>query len=230
MITAFILAAVFFIIYLFFYEQTASEYRINQVEYSSFNNKLLLEQEPIVVTNTPKCPIWTSEDIEQRSLHLRKKHINVKERPPTLEDSRHLGSNIGAEVWLEKLLYNNTQSKFFMKEIRATWGRRGLQPMHTWTAIILTEGVSTVSLLHRKTDKFLPSSWRGLHPAELTRSHTPFLDDVKYLDIIVRPGTILLVPPHWRTAIAPDNDGAGLVLEVAFHHPMSLLMGALRGY
>lgn len=229
MITAFILGIVFFIIYLFFYEQTASEYRINQVAYTAFSNKLLLEQEPIVITGTPMCPIWTIEDIKQRSLQLRKKPIDVRDRPPTLEDSRHLGSNIGAEVWLEKLLHNNTLSQFTMKEIRATWGRRGLQPIHTWTSIVLTDGAATVSLLHRKSDKFLPAAWRGLHPAELTLAHTPFLDDVKYIDIIVRPGTILLVPPHWRMALAP-LEGTGLALEVAFHHPMSLLMGAMRGY
>jgi hypothetical protein len=229
MITAFIIGIVFFIIYLFFYEQTASEYRINQVAYIAFNNKLLLEQEPIVVTDTLGCPIWTIDDIKQRSLQLRKKPINFKDRPPTLEDSRHFGSNIGADVWLEKLLFNNMFSKFSMKEIRATWGRRGLQPIHSWTAIILTDGVATVSLLHRKTDKFLPAAWRGLHPAELTLAHTPFLNDVKYLDIIVRPGTILLVPPHWRSAIIP-TEGSGLSLEVTFHHPMSLLMGAMRGY
>ena len=116
-----------------------------------------------------------------------------------------------------------------MKEIRATWGRRGLQPMHSWTAIILNDGIATVSLLHRKTDKFLPAAWRGLHPGELTLAHTPFLDDVKFIDIIVRPGTILLVPPHWRSAIEP-TEGTGLALEVTFHHPMSLLMGAMRGY
>ncbi len=229
MITAFILAAVFFIIYLFFYEQSASEYRINQVAFSAFNNKLLLEQEPIVLTETPQSPIWTIEDIKQRSLHLRKKPINVQDRPPSLDDSRHLGEIIGANVWLDKLLFNNSLSQFSMKEIRATWGRRGLQPIHSWTAIILTEGEATVSLLHRKTDKFLPACWKGLHPADLSRSHTPFLDDVKYIDIIVRPGTTLLVPPHWRTAIEPV-EGNGLALEVTFHHPMSLLMGALRGY
>lgn len=229
MITAFILGIVFFIIYLFFYEQTASEYRINQVAYTSFNNKLLLEQEPIVITETPKCPIWTIEDIKQRGLQLRKKPIDVRERAPPLEDSRHLGSNIGAEVWLEKLLQANALSKISMKEIRATWGRRGLQSIHSWTAVILTEGVATVSLLHRKTDKFLPAAWSGLHPSELTLAHTPFLDDVKYIDIIVRPGTILLVPPHWRTAIAP-TEGSGLSLEVTFHHPMSLLMAAIRGH
>ena len=229
MITAFILGIVFFIIYLFFYEQAASEYRINQVSYASYVNKLLLEQEPIVITETPMCPIWTIEDVKQRGLHLRKKPINFKDRPPTLEDSRSLGLNIGAEVWLEKLLHANTLSKFSMKEIRATWGRRGLQPIHSWTAIILTEGVATVSLLHRKTDKFLPATWRGLHPGELTLAHTPFLDDVKFIDIIVRAGTILLVPPHWRTSIEP-TEGTGLSLEVTFHHPMSLLMGAMRGY
>jgi hypothetical protein len=116
-----------------------------------------------------------------------------------------------------------------MKEIRATWGRRGLQPIHSWTAIILTEGEATVSLLHRKNDKFLPACWKGLHPVDMSRSHTPFLDDVKYIDIIVRPGTVLLVPPHWRTAIEPTKEN-GLALEVTFHHPMSLFMGALRGY
>jgi hypothetical protein len=83
--------------------------------------------------------------------------------------------------------------------------------------------------MHKKTDKFLPAGWRGLHPADMCRSHTPFLEDVKYIDIIVRPGTILLIPPHWRSAIEP-REGNGLVLEIGFHHPMSLLMGALRGY
>jgi hypothetical protein len=229
MLTAFILGIILFFIYLFFYEQTAVQYRINQVAYSSYKNSLLMEQEPIVITDVPKCPIWTIEDIKQRSLDIRKKPINILDRPPSLADARHLGNKIGSEVWLEKILKDNILAAIAMKEIRATWGRRGLQPVHTWTAVILTEGTAVLSLLHKKTDKFLPANWKGLHPADLSRSHTPFLEDVKFIDIILRPGTVLLVPPHWRMSIAPEEE-SGLALEVAFHHPMSLLMGAVRGY
>jgi hypothetical protein len=229
MLTAFILVVILFFIYLFFYEQTAPQYRINQATLHAYKNTLLLEQEPIVITDVPPCPIWTIEDIKQRSLAIRTKPINVKGPSPSLRDARHLGKIIGTEVWLDKLLASNTASQFYMKEVRATWGRRGLQPIHAWTAIILTEGVATISLLHRKTDKFLPAGWRGIHPADLTRSHTPFLEDVKYIDIILRPGTILMIPPHWRMAIDP-TEGNGLALEVAFHHPMSLLMAAMRGH
>ena len=229
MLTAFILGIILFSIYLFFYEQTTPEYRINQVAYLEFSNKLLLEQEPIVITGIPKCPIWTIEDINQRSLTIKKKPININGPPPSLEDSRFLGSAIGTDVWLDKLLKNNLLAGFTMKEIRATWGRRGMQPIHTWTAIMLMEGIATISLIHKKTDKFLPASWKGLHPSDLSRSHTPFLEDVKYIDIILRPGTVLLIPPHWRSSISPQ-EGTGLTLEIGFHHPMSLLLGAIRGY
>ncbi len=116
-----------------------------------------------------------------------------------------------------------------MKEIRATWGRRGLTPTHAWTAVILTEGTANISLIHRKSDKFLPPRWRGMHPADITVKHTPFISDIKYIDIVLRPGTILMIPPHWRMATQP-TESVGTMIEVTFHHPMSLLVGAARGY
>jgi hypothetical protein len=230
MITAFIILGVIFIIYLFFYEQTAPEYRINQSSLAAFNNSLLLEQAPIVITDVPPSPIWTLDDINQRKIQIKKKPIIIQGPPPSTRDSRYLGDTIGADIWMDKVLMNNNLSHFFMKEIRATWGRRGLQPIHGWTAIIVTEGTSSISLMHKKADKYLPYNWRGLHPTEISRSHTPFLSDIKYIDIILRPGTVLLIPPHWRMAITPDEGSLGLCLEITLHHPMSLLMGAIRGY
>lgn len=231
MVTAMTIALgiVIFIIYLFFYEQTTGEYRINQVSYPLFSNQLLLEQSPIVITDIPDCPIWTIDDIRQRNIQLKNKPIIFTESAPNLKDSRYLGNTIGADVWLDKVLISSTLSKFLMKEIRATWGRRGLEPTHAWTLIIPTEDDATVSLVHRKLDKFLPYKWNGLHPEDITRGHTPFLSDIQYIDIIVRPGNALLVPPHWRMAFNP-SDNNGLTLQVTFHHPMSLLMGAIRGH
>jgi hypothetical protein len=229
MLTVLLLFIVIFIIYLFFYEQTIEEYRINQTSLAGVKNALFLEGAPIVVTDTPQCPIWTIEDIRQRGIKNRKEAIEFKSTP-TLKDSRYLGSSIGAHIWLEKLLQPYTMVKFFMKEIRALWGRRGLEPVHAWTAIIPTDGELMVSLMHRKSDKYMPYNWKGMHPSEINRTHTPFLSDIKYLDIIVRPGNILCVPPHWRLATSHDDDAPALYLQVCFHHPMSLLMGAARGY
>jgi hypothetical protein len=54
------------------------------------------------------------------------------------------------------------------------------------------------------------------------------LSDIKYIDIILREGTSLLVPAQWKVAYqtAPEVTAGKpvFIVETAFHHPLSWLV------
>ena len=52
--------------------------------------------------------------------------------------------------------------------------------------------------------------------------------DLKYMDIIVRPGNCLVMPPHWFVSWSgaegsKSADGVPSVCTVSYHTPISLL-------
>ena len=66
-----------------------------------------------------------------------------------------------------------------------------------WTYLFCTEGELHVTIMPETMEQFLPAVWLNLFPGDITEHDTPFLKDLKYIDIIVRPGTALVMPPHW---------------------------------
>jgi len=87
-----------------------------------------------------------------------------------------------------------------------------------------TEGTYTVSIVSRESETFLPPKWLYRYPGSLSPNDTPLVSDLKYTDIIVRPGTMICFPPHMIVSMEPksaDTFSAALILE--YHEPVSLL-------
>ncbi len=239
------------LILLFFYKQSVEEYKLNQISFSQADAlpSLLAEKSPIVVLDTPQIPFWNTADLTSRPFLATARlangraigeliHLNVDETKPHQLFNKGLatmlGEKTGAPVWVQNKWTKHLVPSWIQwatnPTCQAWFGSRGLNSTAApWTLLTVSEGTAQVSLLHKKYDTFLPSKWKNRLPTEFSPADTPFLGDIGYIDVILRPGTTLLVPAHWKVAwtAAPEVEGPPkqvFLLETAFHHPLSRLL------
>ena len=95
----------------------------------------------------------------------------------------------------------------------------------TWTCIFPVDGEITLTILPENVQTSLPANWVGCFPANLTIKDTPFVADLKFIDIILRPGNCIFMPAHWfiswtTTAAATKTPMVG---TISYHTPISYL-------
>jgi hypothetical protein len=101
-------------------------------------------------------------------------------------------------------------------------GPRGLHKTTAATTLIIpTDGEQVVSIMHEEAEPYLPEDWNGRQLRDFTIEDTPLLGHIDYMDIVVRPGTALVLPAHWTYCIAPKDDGSLFYTVVEIHHPIS---------
>jgi hypothetical protein len=236
--------AIAVLILLFFYKQSVvAEYKLNQLSYKSLDTlpDLMAEKSPIVILDTPLTTFWSASDVLSRPI-LSQDGMPLLSLCQQSNNTHHaykqslasfFGENSGTPIWMKTkwlpVLTNPWLQWLTIPESKAWLGSRGLQATYApWTLITASEGEAFVSLLHKKHDTYLPASWKNRLPSELTRADTPFLSDIKYIDVILREGTSLLVPAHWKVAYqtAPHVPAGKpvFIVETALHHPLSLLV------
>jgi hypothetical protein len=96
-----------------------------------------------------------------------------------------------------------------------------------YTCIMPTEGIYTVSILSKDSEAFLPKEWMYKYPGDLSPNDTPLVADLKYIDIILRPGTLICFPPHFVVSIKPNQESFTAAAIVEYHEPISLLVKSL---
>ena len=232
------------LILLFFYKQSVvPEYKLNQLSYKSLEQlpELMSEKTPIVILDTPPATFWSASDLVSRPvlgqqglpLLSLSQYDNKAHNAYKSSLASFFGEHSGAPVWITSKwlpVLTNPWLQWLTTPVSKAWlGSRGLQATYApWTLITASEGEAFVTLLHKKHDTYLPSSWKNRLPSEFTRADTPFLSDIKYIDIILREGTSLLVPAHWKVAYQTAPEVAAgkpvFIVETAFHHPLSWLV------
>jgi hypothetical protein len=232
------------LILLFFYKQSVvPEYKLNQLSYNSLDQlpELMAEKSPIIILDTPSASFWTASDIVTRPVLIEQgapllalcQQNNKSHQAYKSSLASFFGEYSGTPVWVKTkwlpVLTNPWLQWLTMPESKAWLGSRGLQATYApWTLITASEGEAFISLLHKKHDTYLPSSWKNRLPSDFTRADTPFLSDIKYIDVILREGTSLLVPAHWKVAYqtAPEIPAGKpvFIVETAFHHPLSRIV------
>lgn len=229
------------LIVLFFYKNSVvAEYKLNQLSYKSLDQlpELMAEKSPIVILDTPPTTFWSASDLQARPV-LGQQGLPLL----ALGDKTHsqytpslasfFGEQSGAPVWIQNkwipVITNPWLQWLTTTEPKAWFGSRGLQNTYApWTLITASEGEALVSLLHKKHDTYLPANWKNRLPEEFTRADTPFLSDIKYIDVILRQNTSLLVPAHWKVAFQTrPGTPTAFIVEAAFHHPLSQLVQKL---
>jgi hypothetical protein len=233
-------------ILLFFYRQAVKEFRISQTEAFEKVPQLLSERCPIVVYPfSPPRELWTYEDIQHRS-GIFSIPIQVS---PSEQDLVPLGNvidqktsttfiqskyseliahDVGLDIWVNHTLLpvfkQTMMAPLYSVVTQIRVGPQGLEQTYAYaTVIIPTEGTLRVSLLTESADPFLPKVWNGKRLSQMTRDDTPFIGQIQTVEVIVRTGSALVVPAHWKVCWDDDTDNTKLSLAIwaEFHHPVS---------
>jgi hypothetical protein len=228
------------VILAFFYKQAVAEFRILQTESLEKAVPVLHERCPVIVTPTPMPQdLWTQKDIQQRPTLAGKGVNGITLAEAMKQESFHLkpstaellATEIGLPVWVQKTIlpmWKESQwwTRILSPRTEVAIGAQGLRPTFAYTTILLcTEGALQVSLLNESSEAYLPKKWLGKRLSKLTRDEAPLLGNIQYIDVIVRPGTALLLPPHWKVCWEnTESPTPALAAWIELHHPMSRLM------
>lgn len=234
---SFLVLGVIGIILTFFYRQAVQEFRILQTESLEKAMNLLYERCPIVVLPVSQPPpLWTRDAIGQRPTlsqliiqgHALKNLLDYESVPFSTQVAEHVATQVGLPIWVKQTLLPEFQ--------RSTWwtpilwstthvyiGAQGLRQTYGYSTLLLsTEGALQVSLLNESSDAYLPANWSGKRVSKLTKDEAPLLNQIQYVDVIVRPGSALLIPPHWKVCWETLKETKpSLAVWIEFHHPVS---------
>lgn len=244
------LIALIFLIAILFYKQRHKELQILQLEESQIASQLtdlLAEQQPIVIRGVQAPKGLTREGLAKiprladlpvggqplSSILAQPAILSSSAGLPTLttEQREAFAEELSMPIWATHAwlphLSQATLTGPLVGTLRteAVLGGLGLwKTTAVYTMILPTEGTYTLSILSADSEHFLPKRWQYRYLSSLTPNDTPLVADIKFMDIVVRPGTALLIPPHRMISMEPKEPStfsAAMIIE--YHEPISLL-------
>lgn len=223
-----------------YYSQSVGEYSISQIKESQIPQQLTHvweEKKPVVITDIRSAGIWTPAGLRQtRFWGAQPIWEEYQENPQspirTTRQQEYIWSDIlgVSQIESEKLLRWFELSWGFFTKTEAHIGPEGLRPTFGWaTAYSCTDGAARCILIHSKQKAKLPPGWKDLRWSDATVAHHPLWTQVQYIEVILRPGTYLMVPPHWTVAVEPIDSKPIWWARTDVHHPISAWAQRLNG-
>jgi hypothetical protein len=232
-----------------FYNQSVNEFRINQISWDKRNTfqNLTAEKIPIVISDITQPTFWTKTDVSQRACYesipifdgiglyqwLIENDSSVvcawsKEHAMMIGDKS--GLPIWAEKWFSPFIHSNFFKKMWLHPTYSCWaGNVGLfSTSAEWTAIFVTEGQMNVSIMPKHLESALPKPYKGTFLPNLTIADTPFINDLQFIDVVLRPGTCLFMPTHWFVCWSSTDDDIPMVCMVEYHSPISYGLSLIK--
>lgn len=241
----FIVLIVFFVL-IFFYKQASSEFHILQIENENLDTlpEILSERHPIIVRGLGPPKILTPEILRgnQRVQSLPiappfvlNQYMTSPEgkvlRTLPFEIRKQAADELGLQVWAEHVWFprikeENTLAYTLSLNSEVYLSSMGMRKTTAaYTLIYPTNGTFTASLLAAESTKFI-LPWEDLFVNELKPADYPLFSEVRFMDIILRPGTMLILPPHWILSMKSDEN-LPIFAWIEVHHPISKLATSL---
>jgi hypothetical protein len=229
-----------FFILTFFYKQAICEFRINQINWTQKDDipALLNEKVPIVIRSIPSATFWTRNDVLTRDcFHIPIfKELSLTEwiassTPDSICPWTHVQAEIianvsGINIWANKINpFIHPFLKWWIFPRYHCWaGNIGLRKTFSWTCFFPVDGEIILSIMPENVESSLPENWMNCFPANLTTKDTPFVSDLKFIDIILRPGNCIFIPAHWFVSwtTTPTAENTPMVCSISYHTPISL--------
>jgi len=238
MIEVFLIIAFIFLVAIFFYKQALEEFDVLQIESNQLDQlpKLLSEKSFLVIRSLPRVQLWTPHVVKEmpRIQQAPYGKISLGEvittgQVPTNYPSfgEGLAEQTGIKTWIETTWLthiNDWEWLQWMYSSRAevVVGAKGLRKSLAYATMILpTEGDLLISVMPESSETYLPKAWAGKPFQNLKRADAPLIGEVKFLDIKVRQGSALFVPPHWIVNIQQEGGTLPWFIWAEFHHPLS---------
>jgi hypothetical protein len=245
MLEVILIISMLFLILTFFYKQAICEFRINQIEWSQKDNitSLLSEKVPLVLRSLPSATFWTHEDVLARTCF---RDIPIFQEmtltdwiasstpdsicPWKYQQAQTIAAVSGIEVWANKwlnpLIINPFQKFWLFPKYHCWAGNVGLRKTFAlWTCFFAVDGEVIFTIMPESVQSSLPGEWLGMFPANITVRDTPFVGDLKFIDVILRPGNCIFMPAHWFVSWTTKSETttAPMVCSISYHTPISLL-------
>lgn len=242
------LIALVFLIAVLFYRQRRDSMEILQAEESQIEqlSELLEEQQPLVLRGISPPKGFTREGLSKIP---RLATFSIGGQPledvlntpailysangaPTLSRERRelLAEELSIKIWADHLwLPRFSQTTWLgwamgcMRTEAVIGGMGMFKTTAKYTAIMPTDGIYILSIVSRESEAFLPTKWQYRYPGTLTPNDTPLVADLKYTDIILRPGTLICLPPHTIISIEPKEKEFAAAAIIEYHEPVTLL-------
>jgi hypothetical protein len=248
--------ALLFLIGVLFYKHRRDTIEIYQIEFTNAPTtlgELIGDKHPIVVRGCQFPQILSQASLQQIP-RLDPFPLNTEENSPTLSMYRSgpysdsgvplisaaSGRTLAAELALDKWATHSlndfsTELTGYMGAIMSTrvsvlLGGHGMKRSTAiYTCILVTEGKYTLSLLSKRSEEFLPKQWTWLYPEALTINDTPLVNEVQFVDVVLRPGTMLIIPAQFIYSCKVDAGFHGAVI-VEYDTPISNLANLLEKF
>lgn len=238
---------VILLIFVFFYKQSNHDFNILQVESLSKAISILGERSPTVIYPFDvHIALWTRKDLLKRpsimEFPLQNTTLDALLHGTPAEEqiilsrteAETLADTVGIQLIVQNDIFQTFRDTFWWSPLlslrtEALIGAQGLRKTYAYSTLICpTEGSILVSLLNGASEQYLPPMWEGKRLKTMTRDQAPHLEKIQYVDVIVRPGSLLMVPPHWKICWeayeTPENGLSSLTTFIEIHHPVSRLV------
>ena len=232
---------IIFFISVIFYKQRRNTVEILQSEYTAQDSlkELVAEHQPIVIRNTPIPQSLTTDQLSKMD---RLGEFQFGENSPltlrqyltapvaqtgspliTNKAAQALSKELALPIWVSHTIQDAIQemggffSIFYSHRIQTVFGGIGMQrATAVMTFFLPVEGTYTISLVNPKSESFLPNDWKYRFPSTLTINDSPLVTEIKYIDIILRPGTMICLPTQTIFSMEAKDAAfhSGLWIEV----------------
>ena len=251
MIELCLLIAFIFFIAVLFYRQRRNELeilQINEDQVADHLPDLLGEQQPIVIRETPPPYSLTPAGLNQiprlNPFPVGTLTLGEVLAKPALAHVAHplldkaarqlLANELAIPIWANRAWFSRLAASSLLGpfigtlQCEATIGGLGLRRCTAArTCILPTNGTYVASIVSRDSEEFLPNNWEGRAIATFTANDTPLVRELRCMDIVLRPGTMLCVPPHIIVSIDVKKELSAeevpMLVWIEYHEPMSLL-------
>lgn len=240
MIEIILILAFIFLVAVFFYKQALEEFDVLQIEGNQLEKlpALLSEKSFLVVRSLPPIQLWNPAVAKEISRIHKAPYgsttiLDIVEGtanflPMTYPSiCEKLAEQTGLSTWVEttwlpRVVESSWTKWMFSSRAEAVIGAKGLRKTTAYATLILpTEGDLLVSVMPESSQTYLPTAWQGKLFQAIKRSDAPLISEVKYIDIKVRKGSALFVPPHWIVNCQKEGEQTPWFVWAELHHPMS---------
>ena len=230
------------LILIFFYKQAIMEFRLAQTDTIDKVPGLMKEKLPIISQPFPiPFHLWTAKEINERyslsSIVIPEYNVTLSTACQssgqvswTPEFASKVALITGLPVWAEQFLKpiftkESLLAPIYSYRTEVYIGPQGLQKTYGLATILaVTDGTAAVTLLNEQSDPYLPLQWKGKIVSNLTRDDAPLIGHIQCIDVILRPGSCLIVPPHWKYCMEMKDSPQILSVKIVVNHPISYLM------
>jgi hypothetical protein len=241
MLEIIIILTVLFFIAVLFYKQANEQFEILQITGERIHElpTMYVDRSPIVVSDFPTPSLGSEEALQKRPSILQMTvlpNMSLKELLGSSELStfqfssataEFLAKESGLSVWFDHHLFNTLVPQYtswFYSSKASLWPHhRGMYKTTAFQTIIMpTQGTVNVSLMLGKVLPYLPTRWEGRQFHSLSSHDTPLINQIKYVEIKLRRGNLLLLPAHIIVDVSSESgqqDAWSFIGEI--HHPIS---------